>query len=706
VSWSSNNEAVATVTQGGLIRGKSAGNATITVKTEDGGFTDSCVVTVIGAGTTVPATGVELNKKSMNLVVSGSEALTATVTPSNASNKNVTWSSSNEAVATVIDGFVTGESAGTAIITVRTVSGGFTDSCTVTVTSGAGTTVPVTGVTLDKKSISLGIDNTDALTATVLPENASNKNVIWTSSNNDVATVSNGLVKGVSSGTATITVMTIDGNFTDSCTVAVTSGTAPVTGVTLNKKSMSLAVNASETLTATVMPENAANKSLLWGSSNYDVASVSNGLVRGISAGTANITVITIDGNFSDSCTVTVTSGGGGTIPVTGVKMNTLNTVVNIGGYSTIIATVMPENASNKNVTWSSSSPAIATVADGVVTGVTLGSVTVTVKTEDGNFTDECTVTVGNALIPVTGIALHGEKTLFMKVGETQQLNASVIPENATIQGIAWYSTNMEVALVSGSGEVRALKSGITTISAVTDDGNFSVECSVTVSEADPLPPEETIYWVNHQNSTNVESAASEMPDFIADDLEIKDGKVCIKKSIAEEIFKELISDDMEDINGIKVVPLPWFKAAVEFGKIAAVRIPVKGSQLDFDYPRDIRLLKILTPKTGVLLTSADTKEKFADGSFTLMDKESDEPVSFSERINMSAEYDLVVFIKDGGDYDLDKVTNGFVVDPIAIVGMTWPGRDDEDEGCNAGYGGSISLLLTGLALFSVRRKK
>jgi uncharacterized repeat protein (TIGR02543 family) len=139
--------------------------------------------------------------------------------PSNATNKAVKWKSDNESVATVTNGLVTAKAVGNTNITVTTEDGGFTATCTVTVT------VPVTGVTLNKTMLELDVGDTGTLITTVLPSNATNKNVSWSSSNTAVATVSvsglHGTVTAVSAGTAGITVTTEDGGFTATCTVTV-----------------------------------------------------------------------------------------------------------------------------------------------------------------------------------------------------------------------------------------------------------------------------------------------------------------------------------------------------------------------------------------------------------------------------------------------------------------------------------------------------
>ncbi|MDR1556107.1 MAG: Ig-like domain-containing protein, partial [Tannerellaceae bacterium] len=293
----------------------------------------------------IPVTDVSLNKTSLSLPAGSTEQLTATVSPSDASNKAVSWTSSDTRVATVSStGLVTGVSNGSATITVTTADGNMKVNCYVTVTIPP---IPVTDVLLNKTSLSLGIGATEQLTATVLPSNATDKKVRWSSSNLLVATVSStGLVTGVSDGSATITVTTADGNKKATCNVSVISPIS-VTGVSLNKTSIPLGINATEQLTATVFPSNATNKNVSWESSNTTVASVSaNGLVTGKAEGSATITVITQDGNKTATCTVTVTGEKGGTTGTLTWKLS--NGTLTISGTG-----AMPHYSSNNNAPWS-----------------------------------------------------------------------------------------------------------------------------------------------------------------------------------------------------------------------------------------------------------------------------------------------------------------------------------------------------------------
>ena len=267
----------------------------------------SITLTLAAAGP-VAVTGVTLNKTSLTLEAGQDETLTATVAPSNADNKDVSWSSNNPSVASVDQtGKVSAISAGTAIITVTTADGNKTATCNVTVTAPAAQ-IPVTAISLDATA-TVGIGSTITLAVTYTPADANQgKAVTWTTADAGIAIVNNGVVTGVSAGTVAITATsTTDPSITATCNVTVQA--IAVTDVSLNKSSLSLQIGGNETLTATVAPDNATNKNITWESSNTAVATVNNGKVTGVAAGTATITVTTVDGNKTATCTVTVTAG-------------------------------------------------------------------------------------------------------------------------------------------------------------------------------------------------------------------------------------------------------------------------------------------------------------------------------------------------------------------------------------------------------------
>ena len=308
VSWASVNTAIASVHQGRVI-GHAPGKTIITASV--GSEVASCDVTVHA----IDVTGVTLDKTELTMKEGTSLALTATVSPSDATFKNVLWSSDNPEVATVSsNGRVSAKKAGTATITVTTTDGSKSATCTVTVKPSF---ISVTGVTLDKTSLTLTSGETETLTATVSPSDATDPSLTWSSNNLNVASVSStGVVTARKAGTAVITVTTNDGGKTATCTVTVKAPVIPVTGVTLDKTSLTLTEGETQALTATVSPSNASDKTVSWLSNNTTVATVSSdGVVTAKKAGTATITVTTVDGDKIATCSVTVKSkdvGGSG----------------------------------------------------------------------------------------------------------------------------------------------------------------------------------------------------------------------------------------------------------------------------------------------------------------------------------------------------------------------------------------------------------
>ncbi|MGG4144945.1 Ig-like domain-containing protein [Paenibacillus algorifonticola] len=261
----------------------------------------------------VPVTGVTVSPATLTLTAEGNTAtVTATVSPSNATNKKVTWTSSNPLVATVDeDGVVTPLTAGTVTITATTEDGSETATSTVTINEAD---VLVTGVTVSPATLTLTAGgSTGTLTAGVSPSNATNKKVTWTSSDPSVATVDeDGVVTPLRAGTVTITGTTEDGGRTATSTVTVNETDVAVTGVTVSPAALTLtAGGGTGTVTAGVSPSNATNAKVTWTSSDPSVATVDEeGVVTPLRAGTVTITGTTDDGGKTAISTVTVNAPG------------------------------------------------------------------------------------------------------------------------------------------------------------------------------------------------------------------------------------------------------------------------------------------------------------------------------------------------------------------------------------------------------------
>lgn len=346
-------------------------------------LTASATLTISAAP--VAVTGVSLSKSETALTVGASETLTATVSPENANNKNVSWKSDDTAVATVDqNGKVTAVGEGEAIITATTEDGKYTATCTVKVSPAP---VAANGVTLTLDKTTLNVGEKQTLTATVLPAYATNKNVTWVSSDTSVATVENGVVTAVGKGTATITVTTEDGGYTATCEVTVK---LPVSAVTLNETSTALVVGNTKQLTATVAPANADDSTVTWKSGNTNVATVDQtGKVTAVGVGTTTITATA--GGKSATCTVTVTAKP---VPIEAIALR--DAAVSVGGTIQLEPVFTPADTTQRDVIWTSSDRTIATVdANGRVRGVAEGKVTITVtSTADRSITASCTVTV------------------------------------------------------------------------------------------------------------------------------------------------------------------------------------------------------------------------------------------------------------------------------------------------------------------------
>ena len=292
VTWTTNDASVATV-KDGVVTAVGVGAASITATAGDKNA--SCAVVVKEA--VIEVTSVTLDKTSLSLEEGQTETLAATVLPENATDKTVTWSSSDAAVATVADGVVTAVAEGTAVITAK--AGDKTATCQVSVRKKE---IPVTSVSLDKTAITLQEGESETLTATVEPENATDKTVTWSSSDAAVATVADGVVTAVSEGTATITAKAGDKEAT--CAVTVLNGEVPVASVALDKTSLTMMMGEIETLTATVLPDNATDKTVTWISSNPAVATVVDGVVTAVAEGFSTITAKA--GDKTATCNVMV----------------------------------------------------------------------------------------------------------------------------------------------------------------------------------------------------------------------------------------------------------------------------------------------------------------------------------------------------------------------------------------------------------------
>ncbi len=246
----------------------------------------------------VAVTGLSLDQSTLTIVKGETAKLNAVISPDNATDRTVTWQSSNVAVATVDqNGNVKGIGGGQTVVTAASADGKCFASCIINVS------VNVASITLLDTYVTMTKGESRALTVTIYPEDATDKKLMWSTSNPNVVTVENGTIKAANAGTAIITAATGDGKVKAVCYVSVI---VPVERISLSEQQLSLVVGQKYDLSATVLPEDATSKTLKWETSNESIVTVDKGKLVAISSGTAVVKVTTEDGNHSSSCTVTV----------------------------------------------------------------------------------------------------------------------------------------------------------------------------------------------------------------------------------------------------------------------------------------------------------------------------------------------------------------------------------------------------------------
>ncbi len=390
VKFESDDTSVVTVDEAGAVVGINPGTANVTLTTEDGGFKDVCEVLVVKAA----VSRVSLDATSKNISAGESATLTAKILPQNAYNKNCTWTSDDENVVTVKDGVITGISVGSAKVTVTTEDGNKSASCNVVVSD-----VAVSGISISQSEIYMIEGNTQSITAAVVPANATDKRITWSSDDKNIATVNDGIVKATGQGTTKIRAVSADGGYEAVCVVNVSAKIEAITGIEISKSELTMDVGDTYLLTYKVRPEDANNLTEeVWESEDTEVATVDGGKVKAVGPGTTYVSV-KANGKFTAKCKISVNTP---VINVTDVVLSVASLTLSEGSSRKISAQIVPANATDKTVIWSSDNEKVATVEDGMITAISKGEAKITVKTQDGKKTDTMTVIVEENTKPTT----------------------------------------------------------------------------------------------------------------------------------------------------------------------------------------------------------------------------------------------------------------------------------------------------------------
>ena len=584
--WASLDESVATVSESGLVTAVAVGGTTITATAQDGsGVYGSCTVTVTAKPaeptytlvtsnstlkngdtvvittirTTSPISGVTGWNGTKDATVSTTVSEWATYTVGSASSSGWTLfdSAASKYIKTPSDnGFYYGEqsyagtcsadSSGHLVCNSRYLCqnssyyrmyksiGSYTPYYVYLYESGSGggsTPVYPTSISLSAESSSISIGATTQLTVGYTPSDTNVKNVTYSSSDTSIATVSNtGLVTGVAQGSATITATAETSSGTTTATTSITVTPIAVTSVSLSSNSETIKVGKTVTLTPTISPSNATNKNVTWNSSDISIATVSSGTVTGVAAGTATITVTTVDGSKTATCTVVVqesSAGGEETFSITytdlpsaysttdtvytaasGIKFQAYNCA---GGYSSKMqfrassgylqnteslelqsVTINDRESNTLTVYGSNTAGSFSTeiAGDNDVYDLTGYSYFKIARTASGAaYCSSITVVTGTPTPTDPTSILLSPTSAEIAPGGTKQLSVSYVPSNANQnKDVTWTSSNTNVATVSSEGLV-SVKSTATagqtaTITAkLTNITSIQATCSITVVE-------------------------------------------------------------------------------------------------------------------------------------------------------------------------------------------------------------------------------
>lgn len=472
IVWTSSDENLATIDSTGVVTGVAEGDVIITAvytfTTKDGEnktWVRNANIKVINSP--VPVEGITLNPVEFELFIGATYTVTPVFTPENATDKSVTFQSTDTSVATVDEkGVVTGIASGSAVIICRTVDGGHIASSTVKVIQGVS-------LTLNPSVREIALGKTFKIKAKVLPE-GSDTTMTWESSNTKIATVTkNGKVRGVKKGKCTITCTLVKYNVKATCQVTVATLR---TTIKLSQVKIRMGKGETYKIKATVWSNNSKTPKVKWKTSKWKIASVNQkGKVKAKKIGYATITAVTKDKiKAKAKCKVRVIRRA------KSLRIEPNYAVCYIGGTTNLTAVVKPKNTSIKSVSWKSSDPNIAKVEGGTVRGLAEGTVTITATTKDGsNKSATCILKVMEE-IPASSVVV-AQTELTMKRGDSAKISYSVLPTN-TSDSITFASDNKRVATVSANGTVKAVGTGNCTITILTSGGTTAT-VSVNVVE-------------------------------------------------------------------------------------------------------------------------------------------------------------------------------------------------------------------------------
>ena len=489
VQWKSSDSTIAQVDADGTVHALQEGVVTITAQAEE--LADTVELSVLPH-----IREITLEESAITLLLGtpgAKHAVVYQITPANVLEPGILWISSDPEIVSVdADGTLVAVASGSCTVTGKAVD---TTNEVAEVTLAVNVKVGVSEITLSETAITGYVGKSNKITATVMPEDAANKEIVWTSSDETVATVAaSGSIEFLKPGEVTITCSAADGSGTSTqCVISSVVGTKKVL---LDKKNVQLIVGAKASaaqtdLTYTLSPEDTSFHDVTWMSSDETCATVdSNGKVTALKAGTVTITAVSTDpaakGKVKDTATIVVGEA------VQSITLKDIGSNLMHGENYSLKATIMPENPLNGKLKWTSSDETVLKVdGKGKITVVGLGNATITATATDGS--DVSASKTFTAIKPVKKIS-YEKSRIVVTAGKTFNVNVSVKPADASDKTVSWSSSDSSIATVDRNGVITAKSVGECEIIVSAQDGSeVTLKIPVVV---EPEVPVETFLFI------------------------------------------------------------------------------------------------------------------------------------------------------------------------------------------------------------------
>lgn len=453
--WYSTNENIAKVDEKtGEITGIAVGTTYIIAVTDEG-HTAKCELTV-----TQRASGIAFPQEEITVAKGSTLALAYELTPKDAT-VTPTWKSFNDSIVSVnADGVITANEVGETYVSV-TIPEGYTASILIKVIDKS------TGIQLSQEQYEVTVGTTALIGYTLTPANATTT-LTWSSLDENIATVNNGVITGVNVGSTYIVVTSADG-YSATCKVKVSQF---ATGITLESSQYVIEKGNTQKIGYSFTPAD-GSAVLTWKCLDETVATVdSQGVVTAVEVGNTFV-VVTSSMGYSATCSIVVTQ------QPSSITLSKNEVTVNVGETYAIEYTLLPANSTTQTVTWTTQNAGIATVDEtGKITGVAKGTTFIIGSLPNG-YVAYLNVVVNEA---VKGVNLDATEKTIVK-GESFKLTPVFTPAEPSNKNMTWTSSNAKVAKVNSAGKVTGVSGGVAIITGTTEDGGYTVICTVTVTE-------------------------------------------------------------------------------------------------------------------------------------------------------------------------------------------------------------------------------